>query len=150
MLFHDYDYILFMLINRQYNCSHEWVKCLRTYELCWFIWPFVDERFESLLHGVDKLLIFQEADVDDVIYLVFKVQQLLHHCFVFFRIDYDCTSKSLDVDFLKQWKPVSKRIRRASHRGSSSDVYNRYHTFMYSIQCCRRTWTPPRTRLKSW
>lgn len=24
------------------------------------------------------------------------------------------------------------------------------HTFMYSIQCCRRTWTPPRTRLKSW
>lgn len=77
-------------------------KRLQTYELCWFIWPFVDERFESLLHGVDKLLIFQEADVDDVIYLVFKVQQLLHHCFVFFRIDYDCTSKSLDVDFLKQ------------------------------------------------
>lgn len=24
------------------------------------------------------------------------------------------------------------------------------HTFMYSIQCCRSTLTPPRTRLKSW
>lgn len=70
-----------------------------TYELCWFIWPFVDECFESLLHGVDKLLVLHEADVDDVIHLVFEVQQLLYHCFVFFWIDNDCASKSLRVDF---------------------------------------------------
>lgn len=71
-----------------------------TYELCWFIWPFVDECFESLLHGVDKLVVLHEADVNDVIHLVFEVQQLLYHCFVFFWIDYDCASKSLlEVDF---------------------------------------------------
>ena len=72
---------------------------LPTYELCRFIWPFVDECFESLLHGVDKLLVLHEAHVDDVIHLVFEVQQLLHHSFVFFWIDYNCASKSLDIEF---------------------------------------------------
>lgn len=76
-------------------------EMLLTYELCWFIWPLVDECFESLLHGVDKLVVLHEADVDDVIHLVFKIQQLLHHCFVFFWIDYDCASKSLKVDLKK-------------------------------------------------
>lgn len=71
-------------------------KCTLTYELCRFIWPFVDECFESLLHGIDKLFVLHEADVNDVIHLVFEVQQLLHHCFVFLWIDYDCASKSLD------------------------------------------------------
>lgn len=74
----------------------EVIKCSLTYEFCRFIWPFVDKCFESLLHGVDKLLVLHEADVDDVIHFVFEVQQLLHHCFVFFWIDYDCASKSLD------------------------------------------------------
>lgn len=85
--------------------SCEWVSCewsaaqVPTYELCWFIWPFVDEGLERLLHGVDKLVVLHEADVDDVIHLVFKVQQLLHHGLVFFGIDDDCASKSLKVDY---------------------------------------------------
>lgn len=66
-----------------------------TYELRWLIRPFVDERLKRLLHGVDELVVFHEADVDDVIHLVFKIQQLLHHCFVLFWIDYNCASKSL-------------------------------------------------------
>lgn len=66
-----------------------------TYELRRLIRPFVNERLERLLHGIDELLIFHEADVDDAIHLVFKIQQLLHHRFVLFWIDYNCASKSL-------------------------------------------------------
>lgn len=70
-----------------------------TYELCWFVWPFVDERLEGLLHGIDKLLVLHEADVDDVIHLVLEVQQLLHHCLVFFRVDDDRAPECLRVGF---------------------------------------------------
>lgn len=94
---------------------------LLTYELCWFIWPLVDECFESLLHGVDKLVVLHEADVDDVIHLVFKIQQLLHHCFVFFWIDYDCASKSLKVEFKGNGKTVTNRICKITHHASSSE-----------------------------
>lgn len=68
---------------------------LLTYELCRFIWPLVNERFKSLLHGVNKLFIPYEAHVNDVIHLIFEVEQLLHHCFVFFWVDNDCAAKSL-------------------------------------------------------
>lgn len=119
-----------------------------TYELCWFIWPFVDERFERLLHGVDKLVVLHKADVDDVIHLVFEVQQLLHHCFVLFWIDYDCAPESLIVN----------RINKIAPCVSSSDFRQQVRaptvccrpTLIYSIQYCSRTWTPLRTRLKSW
>lgn len=70
-----------------------------TNELCWFIWPFVNECFKSLLHGIDELLVLHEADINDVIHLVFEVEQLLHHCFVFFWIDDDSASKSLNTIF---------------------------------------------------
>lgn len=66
-----------------------------TYELRRLIRPFVNERLERLLHGIDKLLIFHEADVDDAVHLVFKIQQLLHHRFVLLWVDYNCASKSL-------------------------------------------------------
>lgn len=96
-----------------------------TYELCGFIWPFVDERFESLLHGVDKLLVLHEAGVDDVIHLVLEVQQLLHHRFVFLWIDYDCASKSLvcqDIGKKQQQfaTEYAKRSAQHLHHPSSS------------------------------
>lgn len=101
------------------SCEYENEK-VPTYELCWFVWSFVDERLESLLHGVDKLLVLHEADVDDVINLVFKVQQLLHHRFVFFWIDYDCAPKSLQVDFPDNRKTVTDSGCKMTHRAPSS------------------------------
>ena len=95
--------IIFLLNN---GVAVQTLLTVLTYELCWFIWPFVDECFESLLHGVNKLLVLHEADVDDVIHFVLKVQQLLHHCFVFFWIDYNCASKSLGGDFQDNGKQL--------------------------------------------
>lgn len=117
-----------------------------TYKLCWFVWPFVDERLEGLLHGVDKLVVLHEADIDDVVHLVLEVQQLLHHRLVLFRVDDDCASKCLQVGF----KDNGKRHNDASSRMGFTDIFRNHRTLMYSIQCCRRTWTPLRTRLKSW
>lgn len=88
-----------------------------TYELCRLIWPFVNERLKSLLHGVDELVVFHEADVDDVIHLVFKIQQLLHHCFVLFWIDYNCASKSLQRkgnNHKQEWQEKLNRKKTSS------------------------------------
>lgn len=108
-------------------CEYENAK-VPTYELCWFVWSFVDERLESLLHGVDKLVVLHEADVNDVIHLVFKVQQLLHHRFVFFRIDYDCAPKSLQVDFTDNRKPVTDSECKMTHRVPSSPDFQAFMT----------------------
>lgn len=108
-------------------------KMLLTYELCRFIWPFVDECFKSLLHGINKLLVLHEADVNDVIHLVFEVEQLLHHGFVFLRIDYDCTSKSLVVDFqdiAKQWEKITNRKWRTIPESSAPLSYITFCLFI--------------------
>lgn len=90
-----------LLLNHSHNITTSMFNAekkifkVMTYELRWLIRPFVNERLKRLLHGVDELVVFHEADVDDVIHLVFKIQQLLHHCFVLFWIDYNCASKSL-------------------------------------------------------
>lgn len=80
------------------SCEHEGAVP-PTYQLCWFVWPLVDERLEGLLHSVDKLVVLHEADVDDVIHLVLEVQQLLHHRLVFFWVDDDCASECLQIRF---------------------------------------------------
>ena len=75
-----------------------------TDEFSGLVGTFVDERFKCLFHGVDKLLVLHEADVDDVVHFVFEVQQLLNHRLVLLRVDNDRASKHLregnvSVDF---------------------------------------------------
>lgn len=69
--------------------------CVSTDQLCRFVWPLVDERFEGLLHQVDELLVPLEAHFYHVVYSVLEIQQVLHHIFIFFRIDNNCCPKSL-------------------------------------------------------
>lgn len=66
-----------------------------TNELCRFIWSFVYEGLKGLLHGIDKLLILQEADVYYVIHFVLEVQELLHHGLIFLGVDDYSASKGL-------------------------------------------------------
>lgn len=66
-----------------------------TDKLGWFVRPFVDERLERFLHGVDELVVLHEADVNDVIHFVLEVQQLLHHRLVFLWVDDNRASKRL-------------------------------------------------------
>ena len=69
--------------------------CSITDEFSGLVGSFVDERFKCLFHGVDKLLILHEADVDDVVHFVFEVQQLLNHRLVLLRVDNNRASKDL-------------------------------------------------------
>lgn len=69
--------------------------CFSTYQLCGFIWPLVDKRFKGFLHQVDELLVPLEAHFYHMVHPIFKIQQILYHIFVFFRIDNNCCPKSL-------------------------------------------------------
>lgn len=69
--------------------------CFSTDQFCGLIWPLVDKRFKGFLHQVDELFIPLKAHFYHVVHSVLKIQQVLHHIFIFFRIDNNCCPKSL-------------------------------------------------------
>lgn len=66
-----------------------------TDKLCRLVGPLVDESFKSLLHGIDEALIACKAALCHVVHLVFEVQQVLYHVFVFLWSAYNLSSKGL-------------------------------------------------------
>ena len=77
-----------------------------TDEFSRLVGPFVDERFKRLFHGVDKLLVLHEADVDDVVHFVFEVQQLLNHRLVLLWVDNDRASENLREETVLTLRPT--------------------------------------------
>lgn len=69
--------------------------CFFTDQFCGLIWPLVDKRFKGFLHQVDELLIPLKAYFYHMVHSVLKIQQVLHHIFIFFRIDNNRCPKSL-------------------------------------------------------
>lgn len=63
-----------------------------TNQFSWFVCSLVYKVLERFLQAVAKLLVFLEANTDDVVHLVLEVQQLLNHRLVLFRIDHNFTS----------------------------------------------------------
>lgn len=78
---------------------------LHTNELCWFISALIDEKFESLTQRIREFFIVLETITNDNIHFIFKVQQILHHALILFRIYYNGATL-----FLKCYKIISLRI----------------------------------------
>lgn len=68
---------------------------LFTDEFCRFVWPLVDESLKGLLHGVDESLAPCKTAMCNVVHLVLKVQQVLHHVLVFFWSTHYLSPKGL-------------------------------------------------------
>lgn len=71
---------------------------LLTDEFCRFVRPLVDESLKGLLHRVDESFVPCEAALCNIVHLVLKVQQVLHHVLVLFWSAHYLSTKSLRAE----------------------------------------------------
>lgn len=71
---------------------------LLTNELCRLVWPLVDESLKGLLHGVDEPLVPCETALCNIVHLVLKIQQVLHHILVFLWSTHYLSTKGLRAE----------------------------------------------------
>lgn len=71
---------------------------LFTDEFCRFVRSLVDESLKGLLHRVDESFVACETALCNVVHLVLKVQQVLHHVLVFFWSAHYLSTKGLSAE----------------------------------------------------